>query len=417
MADNKTISKLQINKTTYDLGGSEEGYSITSLTGQEELSTIPSGVYLYDNRILHIKTYANYSIIIDGEQIYSYGNKSGFTLFDALYNHPTIMMMVDTTGSPLLSFYNAAISEDQFSYKLTDLSDNNLITLGNLKEVVRGYDSDASTSTIYDDILNSDPNPLCFFSGSQTKIITDYHAYSGSPYVATMYAFIGGEAGDPTVGFETELIQGGRSVHSLFLSITPNGKISIKKDSNSSSIITGFSEPRSDTDAANKKYVDTQIASIKPSVQKIEDLVIAPAEQYGWINRSADILVDLYIGEDAIGYPEMYGSIKIPIAQGSADYVEDYTSSTFRVGRGENPATNPITLDNLLSDYGYTDRPYTVVFLATQVVSSGSIGFFTWCAENYFISESSICGISFNPGGAVYDDETYLTLVPKLIRL
>ena len=145
MADNKTISKLQINKTTYDLAGSEEGYSITSLTGQEELSTIPSGVYLYDNRILHIKTYTDYSIIIDGELIYSYGNKSGSTLFDALYYHPTIIMMVDTTGSPLLTFYNAAISEDQFSYNLTNLSDNNLITLGNLKEVVRGYDSDTNT--------------------------------------------------------------------------------------------------------------------------------------------------------------------------------------------------------------------------------------------------------------------------------
>ena len=416
MADNKTISKLQINKTTYDLGGSEEGYSITSLTGQEELSTIPSGVYLYNNRILHIKTYTDYSIIIDGEQIYSYGNKSGSTLFDALYYHPTIIMMVDTTGSPLLTFHNAAISEDQSSYKLTDLSDNNLITLGNLKEVVRGYDSDTSTSTIYDDILNSDPNPLCFFSGSEIKIITDSFKYTGVPYVATMSAHIGGQAGSPTVGFTTELIQGGRSVHKLALNITGNGKISISKDSKSSSIITGFSEPTSDTDAANKKYVDTQIASVKPSVQKIEGLVIEPAEQYGWINRSSDILVDLYIGEDAIGYPEMYGSIKIPIAQGQSDYSDDYMRGSYFNTRYK---TNNdfYKLKDLLSDYGYNDRTYTVVFLAAQAVSPNSIGFFTWCDDSYNINESSIFDVGFTPGGVVYTDDVYLTLVPKLIRL
>ena len=416
MADNKTISKLQINKTTYDLAGSEEGYSITSLTGQEELSTIPSGVYLYDNRILHIKTYTDYSIIIDGELIYSYGNKSGSTLFDALYYHPTIIMMVDTTGSPLLTFYNAAISEDQFSYNLTNLSDNNLITLGNLKEVVRGYDSDTNTSTIYDDRLNSDSNPLCFFSSSQTRIITDYFAYSGSPYVATMYAFIGGEAGNPTAGFRTELIQGGRSVRSLSLSITPNGKIFIEKDSYSSSIITGFSEPTSDTDAANKKYVDTQIASVKPSVQKIEGLVIEPAEQYGWINRSADILVDLYIGEDVIGYPEMYGSIKIPIAQGSADYVEDYSSNGSYIFHPTYKNYSSTTPEILLSGYGYNDRPYNILFLASQPVSD-SIGSFLWKSGQTHIPNISMGDLSFSPGGVVYNDETYLTLVPKLIRL
>lgn len=175
-------------------------------------------------------------------------------------------------------------------------------------------------------------------------------------------------------------------------------------------------DPEDDQDVTTKSYVDTQIASVKPSVQKIEGLVIEPAEQYGWINRSADILVDLYIGEDAIGYPEMYGSIKIPITQGQSDYADDYMRGSYFNTRYK--TNNDLyKLKDLLSDYGYIDRPYTVVFLAAQAVSPNSIGFFTWCDDSYNISESSIFGVGFTPGGAVYDDETYLTLVPKLIRL
>ena len=167
-------------------------------------------------------------------------------------------------------------------------------------------------------------------------------------------------------------------------------------------------DPEDDQDVTTKSYVDKQIASVKPSVQKIEDFAITPAEQYGWINQSADILVDLYIGEDAIGYPEMYGSIKIPISPVGDDY-SSKESYVFKVTDGGTP-------DSLLSGYGYNDRPYNILFLASQSVSN-SAGLFLWHSGATHIENINIGYLSFSPPGAVYGDDTYLTLIPKLIRL
>ena len=175
-------------------------------------------------------------------------------------------------------------------------------------------------------------------------------------------------------------------------------------------------EPEHDQDATTKLYVDTQIASVKPSVQKIENLIIEPGKQYGWINRSSDILVDLYIGEDVVGYPEMYGSIKIPIAQGTADYVEDYISGSHYYFNITDKDGDPYTPGTLLSEYGYDDRPYNILFLASQPISE-CVGFFLWRDGETNIPDIGLGGLHFSPPGAVYNDETYLTLVPKLIRL
>ena len=370
MADNKTISKLQINKTTYDLAGSGSGSPVD--INESTLNKLtPSDIFYF----------------------YSMGNKILCNGSDTVTIHPidsskfTMFIETDTPIAILLD------SSDSTSTLQTILTEMKNVYIGEI----------TSETTVYDCFQN--------LAIRQFSNIPFTYLGSGKGSISIMQNTLPSGSGE----FVWDVRFTCQNYNGLYIGrgSTTNPQTLIK---DIPMTLLSPMEPINDTDAANKKYVDTQIASVKPSVQKIEDLVIEPAEQYGWINRSADILVDLYIGEDVIGYPEMYGSIKIPIAQGSADYADDYMRGSYFKTRYK--TNNDLyKLKDLLSDYGYNDRPYTVVFLAAQAVSPNSIGFFTWCDDSYNINESSIFDVGFTPGGAVYDDETYLTLVPKLIRL
>ena len=346
MADNKTISKLQINKTTYDLAGSEEGSS-SNIEIDPATFTIGECYNYYINEGINTFTISG-EVEIPGEDSSPIGTISGKNKLILL----SIKKATDATQENLL-------------YILCGILDR--VTVEN----VDGASLNEEASPAFCTGIYTTNNDIVFGDGLTISSVNDV-----SDEIHTKKIYLGDDniSDQIYIACDGQTIKIGYNQDFLF-------PVTLRSMADNSGI--NVDTPIQADNIANKLYVDKQIASVKPSVQKIEDLTLSDANSTNWVDSSRDIVTDLYIGKDVIGNPQMYGTIKVPIAAHPIEGEND--SLWLKCTR---------SLLSIMNQYGYAGI-WSVIFLGSNPYSN-SYSIYKWNYQDTVIMQSGT-GEYFDP--------------------